>query len=100
MWRLIDAWKGFTAKMANKILGLSGQFWQAGYWDIYMRDSQQEVRTRRYIENNPVKAKLVTFSKEWPRSSARFRDAYERLCLPGVRPSRAQGPPISPKAHG
>jgi len=47
-----------------------------------MRDSEHELKTRRYIENNPVKAKLVTLAKAWPWSSSRFRDAYERLCLP------------------
>jgi REP element-mobilizing transposase RayT len=72
MSQLVDAWKGFTAKEANKILGRKGQFWQEGYWD----------RTRRYIENNPTKAKLIAFRKEWPWGSARFRDAYERLCVP------------------
>jgi putative transposase len=82
MWRLVDAWKGYTAKEANKILGRKGPFWQEGYWDTYMRDQEHERRARRYIENNPTKAKLVTFSKQWPWGSARFRDANERLCLP------------------
>jgi putative transposase len=82
MWQLVDAWKGYTAKQANKILGRKGQFWQEGYWDTYMRDREHEVRARRYIENNPTKAKLVASPKEWPWSSARCRDAYERLCVP------------------
>jgi len=82
MWQLVDAWKGFTSKAANRILGRTGQFWQQGYWDTYMRDSAHEARTRRYIENNPLKAGLVPTTKEWPRSSARFRDEYERLRLP------------------
>ncbi len=82
MSQLVDAWKGFTAKEANKILGRKGQFWQEGYWDTYMRDNEHELKTRRYIENNPTKAKLAVFRKEWPWGSARFRDAYERLCWP------------------
>ena len=84
MWRLVDAWKGYTAKEANKVLGRKGPFWQEGYWDTYMRDCEHEARTRRYIENNPTKAKLVVLRKDWPWSSARFRDAYERLCLPAA----------------
>ncbi len=51
-----------------------GGFWAEGYWDTYMRDSEQERRTIRYIENNPVKAGLVAFSNKWPWSSSRFRD--------------------------
>lgn len=83
MARLIDAWKGFTAKEANKLLGRKGKFWQDGYWDTYMRDSEHEKRALHYIENNPTKAHLVKSPKEWPFGSARFRDAYERVCLPG-----------------
>ncbi len=82
MWQLVEAWKGFTAKEVNKILGRTGAFWQEGYWDTYMRDSEHETKTRRYIENNPTKAKLVKSPKEWLFSSARFRDDYERLCIP------------------
>lgn len=82
MSQLVDAWKGYTAKEANKILGRKGRFWQDGYWDTYMRGGDHEVRTRRYIETNPTKAGLVALSKEWLWGSARFRDEYERLCLP------------------
>jgi len=82
MSQLMDAWKGFTAKQANKMLGRRGKFWQDGYWDTFMRDADHEQRTRKYIEANPVKAGLALERKEWPWSSARFRDAYERLCLP------------------
>jgi hypothetical protein len=45
MSQLVDAWKGYTAKAANKILARKGQFWQEGYWDTYMRDGEHESRT-------------------------------------------------------
>jgi REP element-mobilizing transposase RayT len=82
MAQLVDAWKGFTAKQANRILQRKGKLWQDGYWDTYMRDEEHERKTRLYIENNPTKAKLVTSARDWPFGSARYRDAYERLCLP------------------
>jgi len=82
MAQLVDAWKGYTAKEINRRLGRCGQFWQEGYWDTYMRDGDHEVKIRQYIENNPTKAKLVLAPKSWSWSSARFRDEYERLCLP------------------
>jgi hypothetical protein len=47
-----------------------------------MRDERQEKTAVRYIENNPVKAKLRRISEEWQFSSARFRDGYLRLKLP------------------
>jgi len=81
MSQVVDAWKGYTAKKANKVLLKRGRFWQSGYWDTYMRDARHLEKTRRYIENNPVGAKLIRLAKKWPLSSARFRDSYERLCL-------------------
>lgn len=81
MSRLVEAWKSFTAREANKILQRKGQFWQGDYWDTWMRDGRHETRTRRYIENNPTKATLVLSPKEWRWSSAGHRDAYGRLCI-------------------
>ena len=79
MAEVIWAWKSCTAKAANKLLGRKGPFWQAEYWDTYMRDEEHEARTRRYIENNPAKAKLTVAPRDWRWSSARWRDEYERL---------------------
>lgn len=57
-------------------------FWQREYWDTFMRDKDQEKTAIRYIENNPVKAKLCRTVDDWKFSSARFRDKYQRLVLP------------------
>jgi REP element-mobilizing transposase RayT len=67
--------KEYTAREANKLLSRRGKFWADDYFDTFMRDEQHELRTRRYIENNPTKAFLVRDPKEWLWSSARFRDA-------------------------
>jgi len=56
--------------------------WQREYWDTFMRDEEQEKKSIRYIEGNPVKAKLCCAPGEWRFSSARYRDAYRRLVLP------------------
>jgi len=82
MWKLVDAWKGYTSKQANRLLGRKGQFWHDDYWDTYMRDSAHERRTIRYIESNPIKARLTRLPEEWPWSSARFRDTCGVLHLP------------------
>ena len=73
--------KEYTAREANKLLGRRGKFWADDSFDIFMRDSAHELRTRRYIEINPVKAFLVREAKEWPWSSARFRDTNGVLHL-------------------
>jgi REP element-mobilizing transposase RayT len=81
MSRTVEDWKKFTSHAVNKLLGRKGRFWFEDYWDTYMRDSEHELRTRHYIEANPVKAGLVKSAKDWKWGSARRRDAYERLCL-------------------
>ena len=58
-----------------------GRFWQADYWDTFMRGDAHEMQTRHYIENNPAKSGLVRDPKNWPRSSARFRDEFGGLKL-------------------
>ncbi|MFT4129827.1 REP-associated tyrosine transposase [Labrys sp. (in: a-proteobacteria)] len=73
-WRLADvvkSWKSYTAARANRILGRQGVFWQADYFDRYMRSEDQMARTIDYIERNPVKAGLCTHCTEWRWSSAR-----------------------------
>jgi hypothetical protein len=47
-----------------------------------MRDTEQENKSVRYIESNPVKAKLCHAPEQWLFSSARFRDEYRRLVIP------------------
>ena len=62
--------------------------WQREYWDTFMRDEEQERTAIRYIENNPVKARLCAQAHDWPNSSARFRDDYRRLVVPPRSESR------------
>jgi REP element-mobilizing transposase RayT len=81
MAKILESWKKHTANKANTLLERSGKFWATDYFDTYMRDSEHERKTIRYIENNPTKAKLVLDPKSWPWSSARFRDANGRLCF-------------------
>jgi putative transposase len=73
---IMHSWKSFTAKAANKILGRTGDFWQPDYFDRWMRDEAHYQRTAAYIENNPVKAGLVTLPEAW-----RFSSAYARSIL-------------------
>jgi hypothetical protein len=42
---------------------------------------RDEPGLTQWLENNPAKAGLVLDPKQWSWSSARFRDAYGRLCL-------------------
>lgn len=73
--------KRYTAREANELFQQAGVFWAEDYWDTYMRDAAHELKTRRYIENNPGKALLVHDPKDWPWSSARLRDEHGILRL-------------------
>ncbi|NLH72091.1 MAG: transposase [Verrucomicrobia bacterium] len=68
--RLLNVWKGASAHKANMILRRQGRFWQAEYWDCYIRDEAHFRKALKYIELNPVKAMLARYAFEWPFSSA------------------------------
>ncbi len=63
--------KRHTARQANIILRRTGEtFWQHESYDHWIRDDEEKSRIRRYIRNNPVKAKLCQSPEEWRWSSA------------------------------
>jgi REP element-mobilizing transposase RayT len=70
---IVHTWKSFSAKQANRALGRSGPFWHRDYFDRFIRDEGHLARTVDYVENNPVKAGLVSATTAWPWSSGRFR---------------------------
>jgi REP element-mobilizing transposase RayT len=63
---IISSWKRFSARMANRVLGRSGPFWQDDYWDTYIRSERHFEATVSYIENNAVKAGLAADAADWP----------------------------------
>lgn len=65
--------KSYTAHEANKILDRKGSFWFKEYFDRYIRSGRHYVATLRYIEVNPVKARLCDRPEDWEFSSAYFR---------------------------
>jgi len=74
--------KGYTAREANKILGRTGlTFWQDESFDHWIRNQQEFDRVMAYIENNPVKAGLVTRPEdfEWSSASERIRRGWDSL---------------------
>ena len=65
--------KGFTAYQANRILGRRGHpFWQDESYDHLGRSGVELERIRSYIEENPVRAGLVTQAEEFRWSSAGY----------------------------
>ena len=70
---IMQAHKSYTAHEANKLLRRKGRFWMDEYYDRYVRNQDHFYNALRYIENNPVKAKLCAKPSDWPFSSAWFR---------------------------
>jgi putative transposase len=63
---MIRLLKGRVAREANLALGRRGAFWQSDWFDRWMRDDAEEMRTVAYIRQNPVKAGLVRDWRIWP----------------------------------
>ena len=66
--------KSFTAHKCNQLLGRTGSFWQLDYYDRFIRDAEHYRSVVRYIENNPVKARLCKQASDW-----KYGSAYHRL---------------------
>ena len=71
--QIVGSWKRFTARQANAQLERTGAFWQTEYWDRYIRNERHFAATQSYIDQNPVKAELVTEARLWPYGSARLK---------------------------
>ncbi len=68
--RAMQMIKGGSAHKIGKELNYKVQVWQAGYHDRWIRDAEEYETRKRYIELNPVTAKLVNRAEEYALSSA------------------------------
>lgn len=85
---ILQSWKSFTSKEANKLLRRTGRFWQEDYFDRDIRDEGHFRDALDYIESNPVKAGLCHAPEDWPFGSARL--AGVRASGPLNEPTFAQ----------
>ncbi|HKS36677.1 MAG TPA: hypothetical protein VJW76_05780 [Verrucomicrobiae bacterium] len=68
---ILQSWKSYTSKEANKILHRAGgTLWQAESFDHWVRDDAEHARLVGYVENNPVKAGLCLRPEDWKWGSA------------------------------
>jgi len=65
--------QSFTGTQCNRVLGVTGAFWQVETFDHYARDEAELIRIVAYIEQNPFVAGLVTQAEDYGWSSARIR---------------------------
>jgi putative transposase len=112
LWKMVQNWKVRVENQRRKLLQAerrapsrpvsssdsneprrcSALQWQREYWDTFMRDEAQEKIAIRYIESNPVKAKLCGAKEQWSFSSTRFRDKFDQLVI-------SSGTPVSGPKH-
>jgi len=57
---ILQAWKSFTAKEINRLIGGTGQFWQKESFDHIVRSPEQLERIKAYIRNNPNAAEAAS----------------------------------------
>ena len=73
--RALQSLKSASARMARvartESMGTRIPFWQARYYDRYMRDVDEFSEKLRYIHRNPVKRGLCSTPGQWAWSSFR-----------------------------
>ena len=69
--------KGGSAYKIRQQLAYKFPIWQPGYHDRWIRDAQEYRIHKRYIEENPVRARLVAKPEEFALSSANGQFALD-----------------------
>jgi REP element-mobilizing transposase RayT len=67
--KIVQSWKSYTGKRLKALFRstcVNGEFWMREYWDRYIRDEKHFYATLAYIQQNPVKAGLVSTPSDWP----------------------------------
>jgi putative transposase len=75
--RIVQAWKGYSAKQINALLGRHGRLWHRDYFDRCIRDERHLENATLYLHWNPVKAGLVERPQDWRYGSARLVETLD-----------------------
>jgi hypothetical protein len=62
---VMSSWKSYTARMANRVLGRTGAFWQREYYDRLIRNGDELDRAVRCVAMNPKRAGLMGWEWVW-----------------------------------
>lgn len=57
--KIMNGWKGVSARKINRLQRTRGVVWMKDYFDRMIRDAAHFWRVARYIRRNPTKAKLT-----------------------------------------
>lgn len=81
--------KKFSSRRINQELGRTGALWERESFNHLVRSEANFAQACKYVEMNPVEAKLCASPGDWPFSSAResaFRDPLEHFAPPSDTP--------------
>jgi REP element-mobilizing transposase RayT len=95
---ILHSWKSFTSHQINQRLGRRGPLWERESFDHLVRSIDRLERFVRYVERNPVAARLCGAPKDWKWSSAGVRE-FERIWSIEENKGNAGGRP-APHALG
>ncbi len=65
---------GFSFRLKSK-----REVWERGFNEVQIRDLEKFEACRRYIEENPVRGRLVTAAEEYPFSSASLSEMIDPI---------------------
>ena len=68
--KVINLFKGRTARILNKALNINGKFWQSAYYEHAIRKDEDIKQVARYIIANPLRANLVKRVEDYPHWDA------------------------------
>ena len=67
MGTVLRLWKSYTARQANRLLGVEGvPFWQHENYDTIVRTQAELLAHVRYVLANPVVCGLAAAWRDWP----------------------------------
>lgn len=62
----IGKWKEWAAKRILAALAVDAPLWQPEFFDHVLRSQKSRAEKWDYMQENPVRAKLVERAKDWP----------------------------------
>jgi REP element-mobilizing transposase RayT len=83
---IVRSWKNYSARRINSLRDRHGAVWAPDYFDRFIRNEDHLANAIHYVEDNPVKAGLVSSPDKWPFSSfaaRRDRSAALPPCASG-----------------
>jgi REP element-mobilizing transposase RayT len=75
--QIMHSLKSYTAKKINNLLGRSGKIWQDGFYERIIRNENDLREKAIYIENNPVRERLVEEPEKYFYSSTRYSEKMD-----------------------